>query len=165
MQIRVTDKFRKSLGIKPGELHEVKDDDSPMGCWYGNLFFSDGKKALFFVNENSLFTFILAGFTRRKLDNLPELFKCGLAQALEVNGFSASEVEYLTQGTEVVVFTKTANRSVIGSMNDLQSLFMSFHDKADAEFKHVLQKINRVPHIKRKHAYAVDAVREMAAQR
>ena len=164
MQIRITDKLRKALSLKASDLESPTDDTTVMGCWYANLFTLERRKSIIFVNEKTLFSFVLIGLKKSNLDIIDEAFKMGLAQALQVNGFHDNEIAQLISDIGNISFTKTTNKSAIGSMVDLLYIFESFLYNSDNELDEIIRKLNMVPHVKRDPSFAVHAVRNLLVQ-
>ena len=67
LQLRCTAKVIKLLGLKPGDLSEIKISESLLGNWYVNLFVVDRRKTLLFMNEPTLLSFVIYGVRKNNI--------------------------------------------------------------------------------------------------
>jgi hypothetical protein len=165
LQLRCTVKAQRELGIKKNELAEAKQSDTLLGNWYVNLFTVDRRKTLIFVNEKTLFSFILFGVKKSNIKNIPETFLKGLDQLLTIEGFDIGQVNKVFSGYEQYEFTKTISKGVIGNMNDLVSLYKN-SIQYEGGYKNIdvgelILKINRTPQKNLGWSYSIDLVREL----
>jgi len=61
LQLRVTGKLRKLSGSRGSILSEPIQDATSLDAWYIHVFQLGRKKALIFINERILLTFVLLG--------------------------------------------------------------------------------------------------------
>ena len=96
----------------------VTDPPAPstrLGDWYGNVLFTGYHRLLMFISERSLLPVIMP---LRERDQLLPNFRARLAELLLHLGGSEKDVaKELSEMTEVMI-ARTANRSVLGTMND-----------------------------------------------
>lgn len=99
-----------------------------LGDWYGNLLFSGYHRFLLFVSERSLLPVLMPLRERSQL--LPN-FRARLAELLLHLGISEKDVaKELSEMSEVVI-ARTANRSVLGTLNDFTrnvKAYLQMHD-------------------------------------
>ena len=84
--IRCTKKLHKEMGLKKSDISENEPSGSYLGSWHANMIHIDGKKCLLFVNDKTLFNFIVPDITRMQLRGLSEIFKSTLACVLSAEG-------------------------------------------------------------------------------
>ena len=53
LQLRITGKLQKEIGIKPDALSPISEHDTLLGNWYANIFTLDRRKTIIFVNEKN----------------------------------------------------------------------------------------------------------------
>ncbi len=102
------------LRIKPDP--DVGGDEAG---WHANLLAVENDRCMLFTHDETLFSFLLCGLTRPDFEHVPEVFGQGLFKALLHSGFSQGEVEYMLENTRQIRFSKTNNRRVLGSMNEM----------------------------------------------
>ena len=115
--IRCTGKLLKELRIQP--VDKVPPEIDKVKEWHANLIHIQRRKCLLITHSMSLYSLVILGVRRKELDNFAEVFNRNLAKNLaadQVNypsffDFGHSEID--------LIYTKTNNRSILGSMNDL----------------------------------------------
>ncbi len=112
------------MGLKKSDIQEIDcSKASFLGSWHANLLYIDRKKCVLFVNDKTLFNFIAVDVSRLQLKNLDviflELLQCVLA---DINIDQSKRKKILTE-YEDLAYGKTNSRSVLGSMNDLASIY------------------------------------------
>ncbi len=149
LQLRCTAKARNLAGIRDKDLSEPVPDKTILGGWYLNVFQIGKRKALIFMNERTLLSFIIFGVRKDNLKNLPDKFRLGLAQFLEMIGINQTRIERIVSEYNNHCYTKTISKSVIGNMNDLVDLYQEFvwHDGGleNCDLDEIIIKINQTP--------------------
>lgn len=113
-RLRCTRKLLQRIKDEP--LEGSVPTNTALGDWYANVIPMPFGELLLFVNERSLLTVAIPGEEvkfilpqlRQKLDNLLKRFNVP-------NRLVRAEIGYMDN----VLITKTASRSVLGSMNDI----------------------------------------------
>ncbi len=119
IQLRCTQKILKNWQINSDQLADVKGNLSPLGNWYAHIFTLDRRKAVIFVNEKTLTSFIVYGVKKGDPAKLTRAFLIGVAQVLLLLGITKDKVAQILTHYQEIEFTKTASRSVLGVVNDL----------------------------------------------
>jgi hypothetical protein len=123
MIFRVTKKVQALLGASPrvlrgqGEVVGVSDHE-----WYCSLYVADRRKCLLFTHARTLFSFIVPGVRKADLGDFGQLFRHYAWEALGRERVTAAAYAYLLPG-ESDQLAATANRSILGSMNDFGRMF------------------------------------------
>jgi len=143
--IRCTKKLQKEMGLKKKDISENEPSESYLGSWHANLVYIDGKKCILFVNDWTLFNFIVPDISRAQIRELSTIFKVTLECVLSAEGITDGEKSKLISEYESIQYANTNSKSVLGSMNDL-----AFH------YKYHIQSEGGV------HSYAVpDIIKEL----
>lgn len=117
--IRCTTKVLKELEIPKAQIKDYSDPTRSLQEWYANLFYLDRRKCLLFTHAGTLFSFVVAGVSRKDIQGLPELFRKELSKALFYEEFSSGQIEEFMKRAQVITIAKTTSRSVLSSMNQI----------------------------------------------
>ncbi|MGQ9427235.1 DUF6933 domain-containing protein [Gilvimarinus sp. F26214L] len=165
-QLRLTQKVQKAAGVRASELSDIDDNQSGLGSWTVNLFNQNRRKVLVFVNDHTLYSFILFGVRAEHYKELPKAFRRGLNQLLVTDGFSPREIEYLMSGLENITYSKTSSKKVLGNMNDLvwhyQILISENGGLEHADVGAIINQLNRMPQKNIGWKYSIEAVTNVA---
>lgn len=162
--IKCTKKLQKEMGLKKSELSVSEPDKGIIGHWHANLIYIQGKKCVIFVNDKTLFNFIVAGVTREQIRNLSTMFLINLTCALINEGIDESTCKRISEEYDSIEYKNTDDKSVLGSMNDL-----AFHYKIlieseggihTSELPNIIKRLNHMPMGALKYAYAIDALKK-----
>ena len=147
--IRCTQKLIKEMCLKKAELSTDEPKFSYLGAWHANLIHIDGKKCVLFVNDKTLFNFIVSNVKRQEIKNLSSMFNEHLIYALSSEGVLDKTKEQILSEYSEINFSKTNSKKVLGSMNDL-----AFHYKHhilsnggifSALIPDIIHKLNNMP--------------------
>lgn len=145
MQIlQCTAKLRKEMGLKKGDLKSLISIASPLGAWHANLIYANRRKAVLFVNDITLFNFIVLNLKRENIKNLSNVFRENLSHTLVAEGFSGEVVEKVMQEYTSIEYAKTYSKSVLGSMNDF-AFHYKYHIHNGGFLPDIIYKLNRMP--------------------
>jgi len=165
MQLRCTKKVLDQFNIKEKDLSEPKSSQAILGNWYVNLVTIDRRKTLIFMSERTLLSFLIYGVRKDNSKNIHELFIRGLAQLLDFEGFSASQIEVALNGAELLTISKTHNPKALGNLNDLAKLYdhSIYYDWGykNCDVFEIMKKLNRMPQRNIGWNYSIDVAREL----
>jgi hypothetical protein len=116
--IRCTKKLQKEMGLKEAALSTSEPVFSHLAGWHANLIFIHRRKCVLFVNDKTLFSFIVLDVSRAQLKELSGLFASHLACVLAEEGLSASVKEKILAEYANIEYANTNSKSVLGSMTD-----------------------------------------------
>jgi hypothetical protein len=163
IQLRLTDKLRKQIGVKPSVLSEPQVESTGLGHWTLNLFTVGRRKAVIFVNDKTLYSFVLYGLRKDNPHNFDEVFLNGLVQLLTFDEFTDQQIKLLLSEYTEIEYTKTNSRQVLGNINDLIFHYQYLIDSAGgleyADLGEIIHRLNRMPQRNIGWGYSVDAVR------
>ena len=163
--IRCTAKLLKEVGLKPTELQHDEPQFSFLGPWHANLVYIDRRKSVLFVNDRTLFNFMLPDVNRAQIRGLPDLFLSGLSCVISAEDFPEEVKRKILKEYEQIALAKSSNRSVLGSANDL-----AYHYKfsiLDAGGVHswrvpeIIRQLNRMPMQAIKSKFPIEEIRTL----
>ena len=157
--IKCTAKLRKEMGLKKSDLSETVPENSLLGAWHANLLYVNRKKCVLFVNDKTLYNFVVINLSRAKIKELDSIFVQYLVLNLFQEGFSEALVKRLTQEYDTIQFTKTDSKSVLGSMNDL-AFHYKYHIQTEGEnaLPSIIHKMNRMPMGAQNYNYSIESL-------
>jgi Domain of unknown function (DUF6933) len=148
------------MGLKPKDLQANEPASSGLGQWHANLTFIDRRKTLLFVNDRTLFNFIIPDVTRSQIRELPEQFRLMLSCVLSEEAIPEEVRHRILVEYNEIGFAKSSSRSVLGSSNDI-----AFHYKyliTEAGGVHswrvpeIIRELNRMPMQAITHTFPID---------
>ena len=168
--LRCTRRVLDIFGEAPRLVH-VADESQGFGEWYVHII--DDLDDTFFlcVNAQSLYALIL--------DTEPEMFQStvDLAEAmvrrllehLQGLGIDESTLSKVAEGYQNVVISKTASRSVLGSMNDLMNHFCfwagrQMEETGRLDLRAIEEELNTIPQRPIGWAFAKDRLVELCSR-
>ncbi len=111
--VRVTAKLLKNLKIKANESPQLST--CVLGDWYCNIAVIKRKSLLICMSEKTLFPILLPA---RDLAAFPSQLGIALQEDLKKLQIAQDKIEAELSAMQEWTFAKTANRRVLGSMND-----------------------------------------------
>ncbi|OCH13421.1 hypothetical protein [Aliivibrio sp. 1S128] len=162
-QFKCTKKVQDFIGLKPSDLSEIEPERFVLGNWFVNSFTQNRRKVLVFMEEKTLFSFIIIGVRKEHIKTLRKHFLEGLCLQLKAEGISPQTVLAFSNNETVLQYAKTDNRSKVGSMTDLINLYSAWIESAgglsEIDVVEMGMKLNRVPQTNLKLTYAIDELR------
>jgi hypothetical protein len=163
--IRCTKKLQKEMGLKQSDLCAEEPRFSYLGPWHANLIHIDRRKCVLFVNDKTLFNFIVPDVSRAQIRELDKLFKGYLSCVLADAGISETERAKILSEYDDVGYANTSCKSVLGSMNEL-----AFHYKYSIQeaggvhspaVPEIIRQLNRLPMGAIKHVFPIEALKAL----
>lgn len=152
-------------------LAEIPDrliDPSASGeSWHANLLRIDRRKCVLFTHDATLYSVFVPGLKKAEFERLDEVFGQCLFKALLRDEFPQTQIERMLEACRVIRFTRSSNRSVLGSMNDIR-FHIGLHVENDGGLTHVdlgqlHHRLNRIPFSAVGYGYPVERLREYLA--
>jgi len=163
--LHCTNKVLKELGVSKSGLINVREDSNPLSVWYVNLFYLNRQKCLIFTSAYSLFSFVVHGVYRKDIRKIDELFCKELSRALFNENFNAQEMDKVMKVVDEIKFTKTTNRSVLGSMNDRVDHYNYMKSRSivegDMDDAAIMSNLNKTPMGSLNYDYPIERFRAM----
>lgn len=163
--IRCTGKLQKEMGLKASDLSNAEPSDSCLGPWHANLIYIDRRKCVLFVNDRTLFNFIVPDVSRPQIRNLANMFRENLQAVVASEGFSPAVQLAIRAEYREVAFAKSSSKSVLGSMNDL-AFHYTYH-VLEAGGVHspmipdIIKQLNRMPMGPLEYVYAIEELKSL----
>jgi|SRR5665648_411890 len=114
-----TKKLQKEMGIGAKDMVPSESESSGLGPWHANLIYIDRRKSVLFVNDATLFNFLVPDIPRSLIRDLGRLFRDNLQCVLAEEGFSEAQVEKILEQYQDIAYSGSRSRSVLGSMNEI----------------------------------------------
>ena len=149
------------MGLKKSDLLEAVPKNGLLGAWHANLIYVNRKKCVLFVNDKTLYNFVVINLSRAKIKELDSIFVQYLFLNLFQEGFSEELVKQLTQEYGSVQFAKTDSKSVLGSMNDLAFHYKLYlQTEGEDALPSIVHKLNRMPMGAQNYNYSIESLME-----
>jgi len=163
--IRCTKKLRKEMGLKKVELAESEPKFSFLGSWHANLLHIDRKKCVLFVNDKTLFNFLVPDVSRSQIRKLYSLFKGYLECVLSEEDFSKAVKTRIMEEYQEIEYSNTNSKSVLGSMNDLVFHY-KYHILSEggvhsSALPSIIKKLNHMPMGALEYTFPIEALKAM----
>lgn len=163
--LKCTQKAAKELGVKRADLPQIPPENNPtlLGDWFVNPLRFGHTKTLLFANALTLYS-ILVEYKKKDVVDIGHFFRTNLKFNLLLEGFENEKVDRLLADYEEVRLAKTDSRSVLGSMNDLASMYetyiISHGGLKIVALSRATQEINRTPQLKRGGHHSIKLLKE-----
>ncbi len=136
---------RLSSKIKVGPLAESPLDENPYADWSARLFTADRAQYILLSNTASLYSVVLfergithdGQFIERSLDNIREF--------MTDDGLGLVYMNFIAPASGSIRFCKALNRSVTGSMNELEMIAKFYLETGEWSPFDVGHKLNETP--------------------
>ena len=115
--------------IEPVVVQSCNDSTTRLGNWYATVLFWKPQLALL-VNERTLLPVLMP---LAPASNLAERFPQQLAQVLAAHGIGQDLIDHELSQMREVQYAKTANRSVVGVMNQFSYLAEGYRDYLETD--------------------------------
>ena len=161
---RCTKKLRKYLGVIP--IDNASPPTAALGDWYANLIPTFAGNLIIFVSEKSLLTMVIPSW---ESEHLMPLFRIRVANLLWMIGIPQEIIAREVGHFDQVQFSKTASRSVLGSMNEFawhyQIMAEESVSKARLSLSKAEYKMTQMPCGGLDYQFPVDAAKELLGVR
>ena len=118
--IGITKKIKDKFKLTTVKIEDVDQIDK-LNAWHANLFISQRKTGVIFMNDLTRYSVILFGLKKADFNNLETLMKTQLKKNMLSNGFNDFSIHKFTKTLDEITFTGTSSRSILGQIKD--SLF------------------------------------------
>lgn len=151
------------------EIPERLIDPSASGeSWHANLLRFDRRKCVLFTHDLTLYSVFVPGLKKPDFEHLDAVFGERLFKALLWDEFSQTQIERMLEACRIVRFTRSSNRSVLGSMNDMRfQIGWMVEDDGGLENLDLVRchkRLNRIPFKAADYGYPVERFLEYLSQ-
>jgi len=147
--IGCTKKLQKEMGLGGKDLSTFEPDNSGLGPWTANLIFVNRRKCILFVNDKTMFNFLVPDMLRKYIRELDRMFLGWLSCTLAEEGYVNSQREEILNEYQQIGYSNTRSRSVLGSMNELAFMYkfsiQAISGLHDHRFPEIIKEMNRIP--------------------
>jgi hypothetical protein len=120
IHLQCTQPVLKYLDCDPKEISRAGSTDALLGNWSVTDFWVNRRHVFIFMSDKSLLSFLLLeGKMKFELADLQVLLINSLAQLLEFLVIPQVSIDTAIADLEVMVFTKTKDRSILGNLTAL----------------------------------------------
>jgi hypothetical protein len=159
--LRCTGKLLAELGAKPSE-GSFSDE---IGCWHANLLRVDRRKCVLFTHDATLYSFLVPGLKKPQFETFHEVFAQHLFKNLLWEKLPQDQIERVLDEHREIMISKTSNRSVLGSMNDLvfqlKYRIASKGGLVDLDLAELNHELNRIPMSAIEEVYSIYELRKI----
>jgi len=136
--------------------------------WHANVLRFDRRKCVLFTHDATLYSVFVPGLKKPEFEHLDEVFGRRLFKALVWDEFPQTQIERMLEACRVIRFTRSSNRSVLGSMNDMR-FQIRWHVEddgglANVDLAQLHHRLNRIPFGAIDYKYPVERLQEYLSQ-
>ena len=158
MNLQLTKKLSDKLKVDVVELDTTKYND--MENYHCNLLKFGRDNCVLITNDKTLFSFFIYGLKAVDFKNFKESVSQPIFKILVELGFSQSQFEKVLLSLENIQYSKTSNRSVISSMNDMKNQIEAYLYSGDNIYE-LHRKLNTTPYKYVGYKYPVNLFKEL----
>lgn len=142
----------------------IVDPDASGDSWHANLIRIDRRKCVLFTHDTTLYSVFVPGLKKPDFTRLEQVFGQRLFKALLWESFPQDQIEPMLDACRTIRFTRSNNRSVLGSMNDIR-FQIEVHvahagGLANVELADLHHVLNRTPFSAIAYRYPVEGLRD-----
>jgi len=104
--IGCTKKLQKEMGLGVKDLAAFEPDDSGLGPWTANLIFVNKRKCILFVNDKTLFNFLVPDVPRKQIRELDRMFRNWLPCVLAEESFTEAQIAKILSEYQEIGYSK-----------------------------------------------------------
>jgi hypothetical protein len=158
LNLQLTKKLSDKLKVDLIEIDTTKYSD--IENYHCNLLKFGRDNCVLITNDKTLFSFFIYGLKAKDFKDFKESISQPIFKILMELGFSQSQFEKVLLSLENIQYSKTSNRSVISSMNDMQKFIEG--DVYDGESIFTINKrINHIPYKTNGYKQSIDLFKEL----
>jgi len=153
------------MGLKTADLVDQEIEGETLGGWHANLLVINRRKCVLFINDKTLFNFIITGVKKAQFAQLHTLFKDHLQCILATEEIDTATRSQIMQEYQTICFANTNSKSVLGAMNDL-AFHYEVHICDDGGvtgclLPSIIHKLNRMRMKRLNYGYPIDALQNL----
>ena len=160
--LRCTQKLLSELKLKPSDSKELPSD---LSSWHANLLRIDRRKCVLFTHDTTLYSFFVSGLKKPDFENIREVFRQNFFKSLIAEDIPQKQIEIFLEANREIRISKTNNRSVLGSMNDLafqlKYRIAAMGGLVNVGLAELNIELNRIPMSAIKEIYSIDELRKL----
>jgi len=161
-QIQCTQKLLKELKVKQ---EEIQYESPILANWYANILLIDRRKCVLLTHQNTLYSVFIPGLKKPDFMHFPEVLGQNVFKNLLKEEIPQAQIEQVLNEFQTLSYTKTSNRSVLGSMKDL-AFQINYYVSDDGGLNNINSyelnyHLNRTPMSAIEHTYPIDSFKKL----
>jgi len=136
MILKATKAALKDLNVKPLNL----DLSDPFLSWHVNFFNLYGNKHYVFMNDLSRLSLTVTGIRKNQPEKMKEALISDLRDYLDIEQVSKMLIHSYLRNCDEIEITKTDNRSVLSTENEIMKVMKSLERRKIDEFKDPIRR-------------------------
>lgn len=141
------------IDINPSEYSDIDN-------YHSNLLKFGRDKCVLITNDKTLFSFFLYGLKSEDFKHFEEVISESMFKILFDLGFPQQQIEKVLDSLQTIHISKTNDRSVVSSMNDMSKHIEGFLERGDT-LSNINRKINQIPYKKNGYKYSIELFGEL----
>jgi len=158
LNLQLTKKLSDKLKVDLVEIDTTKYND--IENYHCNLLKFGRDNCVLITNDKTLFSFFIYGLKAVDFKDFKESISQPIFKILMELGFSQSQFEKVLLSLENIQYSKTSNRSVISSMNDMKNQIEAYLYSGDNIYE-LHRKLNTTPYKYVGYKYPVNLFKEL----
>lgn len=138
--------------IKGGTLAALPPDENPFADWSAGLFLVGRSPYILVTNTESLYSTVLPGKGVTNEATFVKSVSNGIREFLEADGHPGVHERSIAPLLDSVRLAKALNRSIIGSMNDLEKMASFYLEEGDLSLIEISSRLKDTPMTRLKRA-------------
>ena len=136
---------------------------SDIDNYHCNLLKFGRYNCVLLTNDKTLFSFFIYGLKANDFKNFEESIGQPIFKILIELGFSQNQFEKVLDSLQNIQYSKTSNRSVISSMNDMKNQIEAYLYSGDNLYE-INRKLNNTPYKYVGYNYPTDLFKELLSE-
>ena len=161
VNLQLTKKLSDKLKVDLVEIDTSKYND--IENYHCNLLKFGRYNCVLITNDKTLFSFFIYGLKASDFKDFKESISQSIFKIMVELGFSQSQFEKVLLSLENIQYSKTSNRSVISSMNDMVNQIDSYLYAGDNLYE-LHRKLNSTPYKYIGYKYPTDLFKELLSE-
>jgi len=147
MNLKCTKKLLDILKIKNIDSSKVSNTNEDIENWHCNILDYGEIYGVLLTNDKTLFSFYLFGFEENDFRDFSEIIKQNIFKIMLNMGFEQKKFEVILESMENIKFSKTDNRKVLASMNQMLPYIYTQMDR-EKDLIDIIEGLNNLPNKK-----------------
>jgi hypothetical protein len=129
------------LAIKNANSFKLPNANNDIEAWHCNLFDYGTIYAILLTHDKTLFSFFIYGLEKDDFKYFTEIIQQNVFKTMLNLGFEQKKFEIILESMENMRFSKTDDKSVLASMNQLMPHIYTLMDR-ETELLDIIQSVN-----------------------
>ena len=135
MNIQCTANLLKKLKIKPALIDDTNITNVDIENWHSNILTFGDIDTILITHDKTLFSLFIVMQDESEFKFIDEIFKESFLKILFDLGFPQKQVEIILKSLENINYSKTSNRRITASMNEMKKHIVMNLDREKSVFE------------------------------